>query len=1473
MTRNSSGSIRASRVGRGALAPAAARHCELDVDFSKRPGPTTRAHLEAIHPTCSSVFLSAALEVCVPPCVTAGSRLKGVRNLLLLAWLLAGRWVPAADLTADFSEVIRPLLQRHCLGCHSTEKHKGDLDLERAASAPEIRRHPGIWEGVIEQVGSGEMPPKDEPPMPVADRTQLLQWANRLLDEIAKERAGDPGPVVLRRLSNAEYTYSLRDLTGLEALDPAREFPADSAAGEGFMNVGSALVMSPALLTKYLDAARDVTRHAAPVPDGIRFFQGGTRRDWTEEILASIRAFYSRYTVNGGGTAVNLQGIRFDTRDGGVLPLDRYLAASLETRGHPNDAAEVATRHGLSARYLSGLLGVLEDATPSWLLDPLRARWRAAAPGDTAAVAALVADVEAWQRVLWRFNPVGHIGKVGGPPSWMDPVTPLAPRRDFRMRLAVPTNGSNLVFYLVTSDAGDGPSGDWVQWQDARIEFPDRPPLALRDIRSAVPALQARRERLLRTTAACLAAVAEAMDAPQVADVAGLARSHAVEPEDLAAWFEYLGIGSVAAVAPLELMTNALRSIGGHDFVSGWGAPETPNLAANASDQAVRIPGNLKPRGVTVHPSPGRLVAVGWRSPTNGLMHIAARVTHTHPECGNGVTWTLELRRGATRQRLAAGVAQGGTPVATGSIAAAVRAGDLVSVLVGPRDGNHSCDLTDVELSLRTGGPEPIEWNLNQDVASDILAANPHADSLGNPGVWSFYTAAVSGSDSGPVIPSGSLLARWLAADTASGRKALARSLQSLLTSETAAGDAGTPSQDPQDPDALLRRQLVSLGGPLLRGTWSAGGASETASAGSWGLEPALFGRHPAGGVTTPGSLCVAAPSVLEVRLPADLVAGGDWVVSAVPDPVSGTHGSTQVEVLFERPADPSALKPGIPATTPAPAVWTDARMPAHSSSPILVAEGSPARARIEAGLDAFRQWFPAAVCYTKIVPVDEVVTLTLFHREDEPFSRLLLDDAERRQLDRLWSELRFVSQDALTLVDAFEQLWQYATQDADPKVFEPMRQPILDRAAAFRKQVLDAEPVQLDAAVALAGRAYRRPLRDSETAELRSLYANLRGQEIPHDEALRLVLARMWTSPAFLYRIEASPAGVESGPVSDWELATRLSYFLWSSVPDEELRSTAAAGRLGDPGVLAAQARRMLRDPRVRRLAIEFACAWLHIHGFDELDEKSERHFPTFAAVRGAMYEEAIRFFTDAIQNDAPIPEWFDADHSFLNAALAGHYDIPGVTGEEWQRVSGLRARGRGGILGLGATLSKQSGASRTSPILRGNWVSEVLLGERLPRPPKDVPRLPEDESTEALTVRQLTEKHSSDPRCAGCHVRIDGFGFALEGFDAVGRLRGQDLGGRPVETRARLPDGTEVEGAVGLRRYLMTRKRDAVMRQFHRKLLGYALGRSVILSDKPLLASMAAAAKGGDDRFSSAVETIVRSRQFREIRGRDAE
>ena len=275
----------------------------------------------------------------------------------------------------------------------------------------------------------------------------------------------------------------------------------------------------------------------------------------------------------------------------------------------------------------------------------------------------------------------------------------------------------------------------------------------------------------------------------------------------------------------------------------------------------------------------------------------------------------------------------------------------------------------------------------------------------------------------------------------------------------------------------------------------------------------------------------------------------------------------------------------------------------------------------------------------------------------------------------------------------------------------------------------------------------------------------------------------------------------------------------------------------------------------------------------FETLDEKSERHFPTFRDLRGAMYEESIRFFTDFFTNNRSVLSLLDADHTFLNEPLAKHYGIAGVAGPEWRRVDGIRKFGRGGILGQAAVLSKQSGASRTSPILRGNWIVEVLLGDKLPRPPKDVPQLPTDEATESLSVRELTEKHTSDRRCAGCHVRIDPYGYTLERFDAIGRWRDKDLGNRPIHDRATLKDGIEVEGIDGLRKYLLTNGRHAFVRQFCRKLLGYSLGRAVQLSDEPLLDDIEAKLQQSGYHVGTVIDMIVASRQFREIRGRDHE
>ncbi len=336
---------------------------------------------------------------------------------------------------------------------------------------------------------------------------------------------------------------------------------------------------------------------------------------------------------------------------------------------------------------------------------------------------------------------------------------------------------------------------------------------------------------------------------------------------------------------------------------------------------------------------------------------------------------------------------------------------------------------------------------------------------------------------------------------------------------------------------------------------------------------------------------------------------------------------------------------------------------------------------------------------------------------------------------------------------------------------------------------------------------------------------------------------------------------------MNDWELASRLSYFLWSSAPDDELRRLAAAGALRDPKVLAGQVERMLKDDRLRAFAVEFGTQWIHVRGFDEFKEKNETLFPAFKAeLRKAMNEESILFFQDLFQRDRPLADILDSDATYLNETLAKHYGIPGVKGLQFRRVEGVKKYGRGGILGFGSVQSKQSGASRTSPVLRGNWVVETLLGEKLPRPPKDVPQLPEAEGDGGLTMRQQVEKHAKNASCAVCHVRIDPVGFALERYDAIGKLRQK---GVPVDSKATLKDGTEFDGIDGLRAYLLTKKKDVIVRLFCRRLLGYALGRSVTLSDTALIDDMVKEldAKGG--KVTAALQAIVCSPQFRMVRG----
>jgi hypothetical protein len=439
---------------------------------------------------------------------------------------------PFAALSREYQREIRPLTRQYCLGCHSTAKKAGELDLERFATLADARRGAKAWAHVPEMLNSREMPPKGAKQPTAQQRAKLSNWVQRFLDAEALANAGDPGPVVLRRLNNAEYTYTIRDLTGVPDLDPAREFPADSAAGEGFTNTGNSLVMSPALLTKYFDAGKEIAKHVELLPDGFRFSPSTTRADWTNEALGRIRSLYARYSDSGGAETVNLQGIIFKTNDGGRLPVERYVSALLAERAAlqagTKTFAAVAAQHKLSAKYLESLWKALNDRTPSPLLDPIREQWRKAGPDG---VTPLVTAISGWQKALWRFNTVGQIGRKNGPKSWQEAVAPVSAGIEIRRKLLASTDGKDVTLYLAATDAGDGAAGDYALWSRPRLVAPGRPDVPLREVRRLTAELTARRERLLADAGKALAAADAAARAKDELVPALLARVYGLVAE------------------------------------------------------------------------------------------------------------------------------------------------------------------------------------------------------------------------------------------------------------------------------------------------------------------------------------------------------------------------------------------------------------------------------------------------------------------------------------------------------------------------------------------------------------------------------------------------------------------------------------------------------------------------------------------------------------------------------------------------------------------------------------------------------------------------------------------------------------------------------------------------------------------------------------------------------------------------------
>ncbi len=398
-----------------------------------------------------------------------------------------------------------------------------------------------------------------------------------------------------------------------------------------------------------------------------------------------------------------------------------------------------------------------------------------------------------------------------------------------------------------------------------------------------------------------------------------------------------------------------------------------------------------------------------------------------------------------------------------------------------------------------------------------------------------------------------------------------------------------------------------------------------------------------------------------------------------------------------------------------------------------------------------------------------------------------------------------------------------------------------------------------------LARRAYRRPVAEDDIQRLLALY-DLGRNEDGFDGGIALALQGILISPEFLFRFERDPGGAlpdTAYPVSDLELASRLSFFLWSSLPDEELLELAEAGSLGDPELLEQQVRRMLDDPRSEALVNNFALQWLHVRNLESMSPPDPSVFPEFTQnLRDAFKTEVDLIFQDIMRNDRSILDLLDADDTFLNELLARHYGVAGIHGNHFRRVR-LADENRWGLLGKGAILTVTSYSTRTSPTLRGKWVMENLLGSPTPPPPPEIPPLEESTRAGQLSMRARMDLHRTNPACASCHNLMDPPGFALENFDGIGRWRATSGDQAPLDTSGELPDGVRFEGPAGLSRVLLDR-REQIARTFSEKLLTYALGRGIEYYDRPALRLITRQVGANDYRWSSVVLAVVKSVPF---------
>jgi len=538
------------------------------------------------------------------------------------------------------------------------------------------------------------------------------------------------------------------------------------------------------------------------------------------------------------------------------------------------------------------------------------------------------------------------------------------------------------------------------------------------------------------------------------------------------------------------------------------------------------------------------------------------------------------------------------------------------------------------------------------------------------------------------------------------------------------------------------------------------------------------------------------------------------------------------------------------------------------------------------------------------------------YWRDDQPLQELVLDDKGKQELDKLWTEFDYIADYTSRTWDQyfFNQCGEVYGHGAESTCERPDGMPVNDtrvilgkrddylkkaeadpkhdpaaidaikwhfeRMNAMIRNVeklrAEAEPKHLAALVAFANKAYRRPLTKAEQDDLLTYYHKLRKDgQLSEEEAIRDSIVSILMSPDFCYRIDlydkpAKGNNIKTSagrPLPPYDLASRLSYFLWSSMPDEELLKHAAAGDIHKQDVLLAETRRMLKDPRSSGLATEFAGQWLDFRQFETWSSVDRQRFPEFTNdLREAMFEEPIHFISDALQNDRSVLDLIYGKYTFVNPVLAKYYGMPAPkTGNDhWVRVDDADKYGRGGILPMGAFLVQNSPGLRTSPVKRGYWVIHRVLGETIPPPPPNVPELPSDESKIEKPLRDMLAQHRANPVCAACHAKFDAFGLSFEGYGPAGKTRTEDLGGRPIDAKADYPGGGSGEGFEGLKTFIQEHRQAEFIDSITRKMLAFALGRSLIISDEPLVEQMKTKLASNGYKIDSLVETIVLSPQF---------